>query len=82
LIDSVAIAVWHQADTVDDTAGVSINNENWLVGSIQYYGIGCFLPDTMNGEKLLAERVNTVGKKLIEVIIIVLSQPAGKGLKL
>ena len=82
LISSVAITVRSQTNAVDNAAGISINNKDWLIGSIQYYGIGCLLSNAVNGKKLLAEIVNITGKQLIKVVIEVSFKPVGKGLKL
>ena len=65
LIGIIAITPRCQTDTVDDATSISINNENWLIGSIQNYRIGCFLSNTVNGQKLLAELVNIMGKQLV-----------------
>ena len=56
LIGSVVIAIRCQTDTVDDATGISIDNKNRLAGGVDYYGVGCFLPDTPDRKKLLAER--------------------------
>jgi len=76
------MALRGQTDTVDDAAGISINNKNGLVGTIKYYGIGCLLSNTMNGKQLPAEVVNFTNPQLIKVIITAIAQPMGKGLKL
>jgi len=62
LIGSIAITSWRQADAVDDATSISINNKNWLIGRIQYYGIGRLLSDAVDGKKLLAKLVSTIGK--------------------
>ncbi len=73
LIGSIAITGWRQPDTVDDATGISINNKDWLVGSIKDYGIGCLSSYTVDRKKPLAEVVSITDKQFIEVIIIVFS---------
>jgi hypothetical protein len=82
LISSIAISRWCQTNTVDDAPSVSIDNKNGLVGSIQDYGISRLLPDAVDGKELLAEVLNFMGKELVKVVIIALSEPVGEGLKL
>ena len=62
LVGCVAITFWCQTDTIHNTAGISIDNKDWFVGSIQYYGISCLQPNAMDGEKLLAKQVNIISK--------------------
>jgi len=63
LIGSVATTIRCQANPIDDATGISINYENWLIGGIQYYGIGRLLANTVDRKKLLAERASTNGKQ-------------------
>ena len=81
MIGSVAIISWRQANAVDATASISINNENWLVSRIQYYGIGGLRPDTVDSKKLFADVTNITGKQRIEIVIVMLSEPVGKRLE-
>ena len=54
LIGGIAVIAGSQAQAVNDTAGVGVNNEGRLVGSIEYYRVGCFLADAVDGKELLA----------------------------
>ena len=58
---------------VNDAASISINDKNWFVGSIQYYGIGCLLPNTMDREKLLLEVADIIGEERSKVVMVVFS---------
>jgi len=76
LIGSIAV-IWSQANTTDNATSISINNKYWFVGGIQYYGVGCFFPDTVNGKKLLTKDISVIGKQLIEVIVVLLTELVG-----
>jgi len=82
LIGSVAIGLGSQTDTVNDATGISIDNKDWLIGTIQYYRIGGLLANTMDGKQLLAEVINLSSKQLIKVVFIAVSKPVSQGLKL
>jgi len=82
LISSVATGLGSQADTAKDATGISINNKDGLAGTIEYYGIGGLLANTMDGKQLPAEVINIIGKQPIKVILIAVPQPVSQGLKL
>ena len=81
-IGNVAITIRSQAETAKDTASISIDNENRLASSIQYYRIGCLLSDAVDRKKLPSEVISIPAKQLIEVISVVFPQPVSQGLKL
>ncbi len=80
LVGSIAATIRGETNAVDDTAGISIDNENWLAGSIQYYGVSRLLSDAMNGKKLSAQAVNTISKKFIQIVVEVFAKPVSEGL--
>ena len=82
LIGSVAGVVRLEADAINDMAGVGVNDEGRLAGGVEDDGIGCFLADAVDGEELLAEVAGFVAEKLVQVILVVLSQPVDQGLEL
>jgi hypothetical protein len=82
LIGSVAITGRYQTNTVNDATSISVDNKNWLISRIQYYGIGSLLPNTVDREKLLAKLVRTNGKQPAEVIMTVFPQPVSQRLEL
>lgn len=82
LVGSIATIRRRQANTVDDATSIGVNDKDWLVGRIQYDGIGCFLPDAVDGEKLPAKLVDATGKQAIEVITTAFPQPLSQGLEL
>ena len=62
LISRIAIAIRGYAESAGYTASVSINNKCGLVGGIEYYGVGCLVADTVNGEELFTEMPGVFGK--------------------
>jgi len=82
LIGCIATTLWRQTNAIDDTTGISIDDKDWLVSSIQYYRIGGLLPNAMERKKLLTKEVGITGKQRTKVVIIVFPKPAGKSLKL
>ena len=69
-LQGVVTIIGGQTEAFNDTPGIGINNEDGLVGGIQYYGVGRFLSDTVDGEKLLAKVVNTGIEQLVEVVVV------------
>jgi len=82
LIGGIAIIIRCPPDTVDDATSISVNNKNWLISRIQYYGISCLLSNTIDRKKLLAKLVSINGKQLTQVVMAVFSQPVSQGLEL
>ena len=82
LIGSIAITSWRQADAVDDATSISVDNENRLIGRIQYYGIGSLLSNTIDRKKLLAKLLSTNGKQPAQVIMAVFTEPVSQRLEL
>ena len=65
LIGGITIIRRVQPDTIDDTTSIGINNKNRLICRIQYYGIGRLLPNAPDRKKLLAKRLDIIGKEFI-----------------
>ncbi len=82
LVGSIAIVIRSQTNAVDDTPGISVNNKNWLVGSIQYYGVSRLLPNAMDGKKLLAELLSIIGKQFTKAVVIMFAKPVSEGFEL
>ena len=54
LIGRIAVDSRGQPHTAYDAAGVGIDDEGGLISGIQYYGVGSFLADAVNGKELPA----------------------------
>jgi hypothetical protein len=72
LIAGIAMVRRSHSHPVDDTPGISVDDENRLVAGIEYDGVGGFLSDSINIQELLSQVFYIAGKKLVEVVVITL----------
>jgi len=81
LKSGVTAGLGEQAKSTHDAAGVGIYDEDWLIGRVKQDGVGRFLTDSINGQKLLTKFAQVLGEKSVKVIAVA-RQMIGKGLEL
>jgi len=71
-----------QADAVNNTPGVGINNEDGFTSGVEDYGVGGLLANAVNRQKLWPKLFEASGQQLSQVVAIGLAQPLDESLEL